>query len=185
MIGAIADTTIWLLDVPVDNGPVFLVLAVVGGLGTAAIHSATRRVRTRRLPGSIITNTTLVDGARPLLESARAREQLPRATPPAPRRLNLPRMLTGAMLVVLVFAGVLGILGTARVPVTDAYIRAHGAQASASVDDGWVTFTAANGRAYTLRLSAGSTDLALDAGAVAVRYLARHPQAYVITGEAP
>lgn len=178
MIDTILGTLIWLVNVPTSNGLVFVFLAVFGGLGVLMMYLATGRVRARRLPGSVITNAALVDGALPLLTAARAREHLPRATPAASRRPNLPRMLTRALLLVLTAAGILGLLGIVGVPVTHAYIWSHGTETGASIDGDWVTFTAADGRTYTVRNS--DPTIGTSETSVRVRYLPKHPQAYVI-----
>ncbi|OFV76954.1 hypothetical protein RERY_24050 [Rhodococcus erythropolis] len=55
------------------------------------------------------------------------------------------------MLAVLVAGAVLGVLGLARVPVTHAYIYAHGTEAEARIEGEWVAFVADDGGEYTLQ----------------------------------
>ncbi|WP_396911142.1 hypothetical protein [Mycolicibacterium sp.] len=184
----VLDTLIWLIDIPVRHGFVFVFLAVFGGLGALVIFLAAGREKGRPLPGSIIVSKLLTTTPAPLLTAARTREGLPRTTPPAPRRPSLARTASGALLVLLVLGGLLGLLGLVKVPLTHAYISAHGTETSATIDGEWVSFTAEDGTTYRVRnsFSAPATypgsnpTIGYDHDTVPVRYLPSHPQAFII-----
>lgn len=92
------------------------------------------------------------------------------------------------LLALLMAAGlVLGILSLVGVPVTTAYIHENGHPTIGTLDGEWVTFTTAAGETYTLRSDVFTPAQYPDRDAyvpsdaeVVVRYLASHPQAFVI-----
>ncbi|MFC0674322.1 hypothetical protein [Brachybacterium hainanense] len=188
------DMLVWLIDLPVRRGVVFLAWGFLGGLGALLLLRATgARSDLWRLPGSTLGNRTLTAAAGPVLAAARERAGLTSASGAAPTRRRSPgsslvRIGAAALLVLLGASGLLGLIGITGVPVTRAYIAAHGEETPGQVRDGWVVFTASDGQEHILRsdtfppITYPGDDAVLSdqGGPVTVRYLASHPQAFVI-----
>lgn len=94
--------------------------------------------------------------------------------------------LARVSLLLLLAAGVFGVLGLTEASPTYGYIHRHGASASAVIEDEYLTFTASDGLTYTLPYPFFTTPAYPDRrhfpsdGPVTVRYLESHPQAYVV-----
>ncbi|MDR6868815.1 hypothetical protein J2Y69_003439 [Microbacterium resistens] len=169
------DTLIWLANFPVRNGYAMVFVAGFSMMGLIAL--AFRR-----------------PAGRDRLAAVRAREGLVETDGgDSLRRVggHLRAWAFRLLFAIVAAGGVLGVLGLCNVPVTSAYIHANGTEATATVEGNWVSFTASDGRRYTLEnpffASAAYPDANASVGwggaPVTVRYLPGHPQAFVIDTE--
>lgn len=168
----VTDTLIWLINFPVSHA---YPMVFIAGFS---------------LMGLVVFAFRGVGGRNSRLAAIREREGLPEARRAGGVRIVAAhaqrfgfRVLTGVMLAGLVLA----ILGLSGVPVTHAYIRAHGVPTTGTVDGNWVTFSTPGGETYTIESNFFSPalypdrDAWLQSGApVVVRYLPTHPQAFII-----
>ncbi|MFE2772568.1 hypothetical protein [Microbacterium resistens] len=169
------DTLMWLLNFPASHG--YQMVFVAGFSLFGLIAMAVRR-----------------PAGRDALAVIRAREGLAVAdTGEAARRIRgrLRQWFFRILLLVMLTGGAVGILSLVGVPVTNAYIHANGVAAEATVDGDWVTFTAEDGKTYTLEnpffTPAAYPDSRAWVGSgdpVVVHYLREHPQAFVIATDA-
>lgn len=179
------DTLVWLAAFASKQSflLVFILMFGVVGTGLLCIAWPARAGRRRDLASVLV-----LGDPDEILAAARVREGLPRATVQPRRRPSLHGLAARALLLLLVLAGAVVLLDQIGVPGTRRYISEHGATAPARIDGGWVTFTAQDGRTYTLEIPpmarvtypgdasfTGSSE-----ESATVRYLPSHPQAYII-----
>jgi hypothetical protein len=163
------DTVFWLLNFPASHGYAMVFIAGFSILGLFALS----------MKGA---------AAGDALRSIREREGMPVAHARS-RDIQgaVRRGVFRALAVVMLGTLVIGILSLAGVPITRAYIFDHGRPTTATVDGAWITFTTAEGATYTLENDFFTPSVHPDRDAyipsaqpVVVRYLASHPQAFVI-----
>lgn len=167
------DTLIWLVNFPASHGYVMVFIAGFSLLGLFALSAR------GAVPG----------GA---LRSIREREGLlPRGDRPRGQVSGrVVRLIARLLAFLMLGALVIGILSLVGVPVTRAYIYDNGRPTSATLDGDWVTFTTAEGVEYTLESNFFTPAVYPDRDAyipsgelIVVRYLASHPQAFVIDSD--
>jgi hypothetical protein len=164
------DTLIWLLNFPAAHGYAMVFIAGFSILGLFAL--SVRGVA----PGGE-------------LRAIREREGLLRPDEHQRGRVggSILRIVFRVLAFVMLGSLVIGILSLTGVPVTRAYIHDNGRPTTATMDGDWVTFTTPEGVEYTLESNFFTPavypdrDVHLTSGEpVVVRYLASHPQAFVI-----
>ncbi|QIK71937.1 hypothetical protein G7070_06225 [Propioniciclava coleopterorum] len=154
------DTLVWLVNFPVSHGYAMVFIAGFSLLG--------------------------------LLMMARgAREPVDAASTPARRRraaaAGVQRLVYRVLAVVVLGGGVVGLLSMLGLPVTHAYIHANGTPVPGQIEGDYVVFTTTEGVRHVQPMDFFSTPLYPDTDVwipldspVTVRYLAAHPQAYVV-----
>lgn len=177
-MSAVLDTLIWIANVPATTGYAWVFISAFGAAGFAMLATgAGGRFRTAR-------------AARRRALAAEEVGQVP--DEPAPGALavlgrGISRWFFGALAVVVIGFGAIGLLSLIFGPITAGYIYHHGVTVEAEeADFDYVRFTAQDGVTYTLTYSfftppsyPGSEDIAFADTAV-VRYLPDHPQAFVL-----
>lgn len=168
------DHVVWLANFPTTTGYIWVFVSSFGALGVGR-HMINRSGRQPRLT-ELRREREAPFGIRnrPVLDVVRA----------------VKAWLARIVFVGLILAGALGIASLGGFTPTYAYIHANGATASATIENEYVTFTAGDGRTYTLPYDFFTTPAYPDgdfftssADQVVVRYLESHPQAYVIDTE--
>lgn len=166
----IPDTLIWLVNFPAAHGYAMVFIAGFSILGLFAMSSA------GAAPGAS-------------LRRVREREGLSRGDGAGRGRIaGAVRRILFRILAIMMLAGlVIGILSLVGVPLTRAYIYEHGQPTTGTRDGDWVTFTTSTGVEYTIESNFFTPAVYPDRDAylpsgepVVVRYLAGHPQAFVI-----
>ncbi|WP_133192838.1 MULTISPECIES: hypothetical protein [unclassified Microbacterium] len=164
------ETLIWLLNFPAAHGYAMVFIAGFSILGLFAMS-----VRAASPGGE--------------LRAIREREGLLRPEERARGQVGgrILRVFFRILAFIMLGSLVIGILSLTGVPVTRAYIHDNGRPTTATMDGDWVTFTTAEGVEYTLESNFFTPavypdrDSYLPSGSpVVVRYLASHPQAFVI-----
>ena len=164
------DTLIWLVNFPAAHG---YAMVFIAGFSILGLFAMSARGAT---PGGALRTIREREGL--LRPEERARGQVGG---------RILRIVFRVLAFVMLGSLVIGILSLTGVPVTRAYIYDNGRPTTATMDGDWVTFTTAEGVEYTLESNFFTPALYPDRDAyipsgepVVVRYLASHPQAFVI-----
>lgn len=172
-MNGLLDHLVWLANFPAGTGYVWVFISSFGafGVGRHMINRSARRSRLTELRQE--REAPLGLRRQPVLDAL----QLIKA------------WVARVVFVWLVVAGALGIASLAGFAPTLGYIHANGATAPATLENDYVTFTASDGRTYTLPYDFFTTPAYPDrefftsADEIVVRYLEAHPQAYVLDTE--
>ncbi|MFC7622956.1 hypothetical protein [Microlunatus sp. GCM10028923] len=168
------DQLVWLANFPANTGYIWVFVSGFGafGVGRHMINRSGRQSRLTELRREREAPLGLRD--RPVLEALRM----------------IKAWLARVVFVGLIFAGAIGIASLGGFTPTLSYIHANGVTAPATLENDYVTFTASNGRTYTLPYDFFTTPAYPDRdffhtgdGKIVVRYLESHPQAYVLDTE--
>lgn len=163
------DTLIWIVDFFASHGYIMVFIAAFSAFGLLPL--ALRRVGAPRLV------QTDLSGGESLVTGGSPRSVLG----------IVQTWVYRALAVVVIGGGVVGLLSLFGVPVTRGYIHAHGVAATGVYDGSFLRFSTTAGVEYTLPVDFFTPAMHPDAHAyipwdepIVVRYLADHPQAYVV-----